>query len=469
MLLDLNRPERPILVTTEPAGDVVWSPDHTQIAYTAARPYNGRTVATIHTKPLAGQEPVDVLPGDLAMKSVSTGKEIHGWFDPTTLAYHEHMGASVQQLFLDNPEKGELLPTESLMASSFIWSEYGQRVAGQMSGGPAHFWLWDREQKRFRTPKVLPGVYQWFEAWAPDGRTAMAYVQFAPKLTLVVTRARDGAVAWSDDLGERSKIEAKPWEYRPAIATTFVGYRTADDEWRVSPIHRKESRVLFAGPADAAQWSPFGRYLAVSRPVGQGVRLQVLENPLTVGNPVPIEEALRVAYAAAKQTHASVELLRGFNQQTYEEREAAPPPGIDGRLRAWAFEFVDPSKQDLIIVQTWDGKVASIDSAGSDTGRSFDPSTFKVTGGRLATQAKKAGIEPGTGGVAGYGYQFAFDDGRKRYTLTLRGYDEQRDGKRLVVDPTSGESLPAIKAPNISTEPRCLHAVPDIAVRIFMQ
>lgn len=213
----------------------------------------------------------------------------------------------------------------------FFWNELGDRVAGQIDGVPAHFWLWDRKHRQFITPKGLPGVYQWFQAWSPDGNSALftawdskgwygqpgarptlyrvdletgqiekvadaglaassgdliAYVKFGQELRLVVARASNGEVLWTDDLGELSRIETKlPWGYQPTIAATFIGYRTVDDEWRVSPHVQRDSRLMFRGPAITAQWSPFGRYLAVHRRQGDETRLQVLENPLALGNP----------------------------------------------------------------------------------------------------------------------------------------------------------------------------------------
>jgi hypothetical protein len=281
-------------------------------------------IETIFAKNLAGGKPVDLLPGEMAIQSVSTSKEIYGWFADGELAYHEHKGLGVQQLFLLNVEQRQLFTQDKLIATWFAWSESGECVAGQQ---PLSFWLWDRKERRFLTPKRLPGNQQRFEAWSPDGRSVlftawdrnegygqpgarptlyrlsvesgdvekvdenaglaalsgdlMAYVKFGERLTLVVAKASGGQVLWTDDLGELSKVEAKlPWGDQPTIASTFVGYRTVDDEWRVSPHVRKESRLMFRGPATTAQWSPFGRYLAVHKWHGNEAHLQVLENPL---------------------------------------------------------------------------------------------------------------------------------------------------------------------------------------------
>jgi hypothetical protein len=198
-------------------------------------------------------------------------------------------------------------------------------------------------------------------------------------------------------------------------------------------------RLLLRGPATAANWS--GRFMAVHRPVGGEMHLQVLENPLTAGHPVPIEEALRAAHAAALKWRPQVELLRGISQQTDEEREAYPPAGIDGRRRAWAFEFVDPATHAFIIVGTWDGKVTKVLPAGTDTAKGFDPKDFRVEGRWLAEEARKAGIRPATGGMAGYLFQLAYSDVLKRYVVTVVGVDAQGKSKGLTVDPRTGEIL----------------------------
>lgn len=266
MLLNLAQPTQPAQATAVPSGSVVWSPDRNSIAYTTTRPRGDGLLETIFAKKLAEGNSVDLLPDEMAVQSVSTSKEISGWFPDGEIAYHEHKGPGVQQLFLLNVENRKLFSPDKLVAAWFAWSESGERVAGQQQSS---FWLWDRKERRFLTPKTLPGSHQWFEAWSPEGRFVVftawnrnegygkpgarpalyrlsvesgdvekvdenaglaalsgdliAYVKFGERLTLVVAKASGGKTLWTDDLGELSKVEAQlPWGYQPTIATTFA-------------------------------------------------------------------------------------------------------------------------------------------------------------------------------------------------------------------------------------------------------
>lgn len=333
-LLDLRSRQQSKQLTTERATDATWSPDEQRIAYTADRPEGDYFVNTIYVKPVAGGEPIDLLPGELAVSSVSTQKRVDGWFADDVLAYEEHMGTALQQLFLLDMKRQDRYTDEKLMASYFVWDEQKRHVAGQWVGSdPAWFWLWDRKERRFITPtQPLPGHGQYFEAWSPDGSALLftawdrggfygdlgaqatlyrlevesgqvtkvadqaglatwagdgiTYVKLEERMSLVVNDP-EGRERWRTDLGELAKVQQKlPGLYRPVAATTFLSYRRADDSWWVSPV-TKEPHLLFRGPAKAADWTPFGRYLAIHRPRGartERTQLQVLENPLAPGN-----------------------------------------------------------------------------------------------------------------------------------------------------------------------------------------
>jgi hypothetical protein len=86
--------------------------------------------------------------------------------------------------------------------------------------------------------------------------------------------------------------------------------------------------------------------------------------------------------------------------------------------------------------------VTGIVEAGMNTSPGFDPRQFRVTGKWLAEEAKKAGILPGTGGIAGY--QFGLNrHGTGGFVVTVVGVDEHGRAKRLTVDPMTKTVLSA--------------------------
>lgn len=329
MVLDLNTSEPPRPITYKPAYDPAWSPDGQAIAFISGRQEPGRSfgVGTIYLQRLEGGEAVDLLPGDLAIQSVSTAKCIHRWVD-NTLLYEEHMGTAMQQLFVLNTVTKELFTSRELGATYFIWNADGDRVAGQYNySKPYRFWVWDRNLSKFLKPKErIPGEDHLFEAWSDDGRSALytawkggfpypdekggtptlyrldveqgqsqkiadnatlaawsgdmiAYIEWGPELTLVVSQT-DGKVLWKEDLGA---LPAEAiWDldqYHPTFVGPYLCYRTAGDEWRVSPKERKDPRTIYVGKEAAFSWSPDGRYAALLEN-GTSVRLRVVENPL---------------------------------------------------------------------------------------------------------------------------------------------------------------------------------------------
>lgn len=329
LLLDLTLPGPPPQVAPWPARGAAWGPDGRWLAYTSSRtdPAEDFVPQTIYLQRLDGGDPVDLLPGELAVRSTSTAKQLHGWVDFTTLAYEEHMGTGIQQLFLVDTSTRKLIATPDLLATFFTWAPDGQRVAGQLWGGPPQFWVWDRSTGRFMTPTApLPGAYQWFEAWADDGRSllftawdglpyeqtarptlyrldleqgsytkvvdnaalaawseeGLAYVQWGEPLTLTVAGAADLSVRWTTDLGTPAPAvwQDLPFWYRPTFAGPYLAFRTLADQWQVSLAARPEVRTLYTGAGAAWSWPADGKYVALLTNTGPEARLQVVGNPL---------------------------------------------------------------------------------------------------------------------------------------------------------------------------------------------
>jgi hypothetical protein len=102
MFLALAKPRYPRQVSEQTGYAPRFRPDGKAIAFTGGRPQDGRTVDTLYLQRSEGGVPIDLLPGERAVQSVSTAKLIHRWLEPTILSYEEHMGTGVQQLFLLN-------------------------------------------------------------------------------------------------------------------------------------------------------------------------------------------------------------------------------------------------------------------------------------------------------------------------------------------------------------------------------
>ncbi|HLN60170.1 MAG TPA: hypothetical protein VK464_01370, partial [Symbiobacteriaceae bacterium] len=146
-----------------------WSPDGQSVALVGPRQDVGAVVPTIYRQPVDGGEAVDLLPGAQAVQGVSGTKFISRWAAPDTLYYSEHMGTGVSELRrLDVPGR-KVVPWpdgELLQATFYHWADDSSRVAGQIYGGPASFWVWDLQADRFVKPaEQLPGQFQWFEGW----------------------------------------------------------------------------------------------------------------------------------------------------------------------------------------------------------------------------------------------------------------------------------------------------------------
>lgn len=325
MQLNLDRPEQPVTVTTVPTFSL--TTDGKSIAYVSGHQGPQRLESTIYVQSLAGGDPVDLFAGTTAIHGVSGVLRVDRWVDANTLAYYEAMGTAVRQLWLiDVPSRRVLLP-ESIdyAATTFTWTADGSRVAGQWSGGPANFWLWDRVNGTFIKPtSPLPGEQQHFEAWAPDNQSVLftawsggfaywdltasatlyrwhlddgrvekvaenaglagwsgpyiTYVQFGERPELVVTA--DGKQRWSEPLGKLPPQGdgPPPWPQRPLLQAEYIAFAHLDGQWYVSPLGARSPHPLAKGHELQVQWAPDARHLGV---LGDDpVRLQVFVNPV---------------------------------------------------------------------------------------------------------------------------------------------------------------------------------------------
>jgi len=328
MLLDLDQPDQPKPLTKTPTHSLAFSQDGQSFAYVGDHPGPGRPESTVFVQSLAGGEPVDLFPDGGSVHGVSGAIFVDRWLDERTLAYIEGMGTGVRALWLvDVPTRKMLLPVSTdYVATEFTWTKDGSRVAGQLGGGPPHFWLWDRPSGEFIKPaSPLPGTAQWFEAWAPDGRsvlftawtggipywdrTAVAtlyrwhladsrvekvaehagradtsgdyrvFIHFGERPTLMVTRAADGQTVWSEPLGKWERPADGPprWPSRPLLQNGYIAYAHGDGAWYVSPLERRAPKALVKGSDLQLQWSPDARHLSVLG--GDPARLRVLVNP----------------------------------------------------------------------------------------------------------------------------------------------------------------------------------------------
>lgn len=330
MAVDLTRPGEPQPVTDRPAFNAVWRPDGRAVAFVGTRGEPPNHVETVFLQPLEGGAPVDLLPGDLAVRGVSTSKYLHRWVNGDLLAYQEHRGTGTSELLLLDPDRRELVSTPELLASNYDWSQAGNGLAGQWSGGLARFWVWDRRTARWLLPdEPVSGAYRWFESWTPDGDTALftvwttpppytlpggdpelfrwdagsgaahkladnaglaamagdyvVYVRFGIQMELVVARSPGTEILWTAGLGALPADEHGDgiwwWEYRPVLFGPWVAYHRSDGLWVVSPIERGEPRPLFTGKRVEISPSPDGRYLGLLESKVPA-RLRIVRNPL---------------------------------------------------------------------------------------------------------------------------------------------------------------------------------------------
>ncbi|HWI51862.1 MAG TPA: hypothetical protein VNT01_06960, partial [Symbiobacteriaceae bacterium] len=295
MLLDLTDPAHPRPVSARTGYAPRFRPDGKAVAFTGIRTEAGRTLNTLYLQRLDGGAPVDLLPGDLAVQSVSTAKMIHRWLDAKRLSYEEHMGTGIQQLFLLDVPTRTLSTQGSLIATRFQWSANGRRVAGHVTCCPSRFWIWDRLQRQFVIPAESPAgpSQRWFEAFSDDGQQALftewtgkqaydaqaraplfrleittartvtlaengilaawsgdlvAYVKVENTMTLVVAKAQDGQPVWTENLGAvPDRFDIHHWEYQPQFAGPFLFFRAGDGRWRVSPADRKQVQIVYPG------------------------------------------------------------------------------------------------------------------------------------------------------------------------------------------------------------------------------
>lgn len=329
-LLDLTSPGSPRQMTSDRAGYPIFTPDGEAVVYAGAGlPRQGRSggwrPATLYLQELSSGEAVDLLPGDLAVQSVSTTKRPLRWLDGDRLAYQESMGTSVARLFVLNVSSGAVIAEPELAATVFRWSPDGVRVAGQWLGGPpAGFWVWDQQAGYMRQPA---GTWEVFETWSPDGQELLysewhcdlpycpqgasalwrlnlatgqrqlvaedaglaawsaagqiAYVQLGEHMELVVTDAGTGERLWTQELGPRpAELERSRWDvYRPQLEGGYLAIRNAQGDWFMSRVEAKDIHLIYSGVESRLIWSPGGRHLAILDGGATG-RLLVLENRL---------------------------------------------------------------------------------------------------------------------------------------------------------------------------------------------
>lgn len=303
-----------------------WSPDGQSVALVGPRQDVGAVVPTIYRQPLDGGETVDLLPGAQAVQGVSGTKFISRWAEPDTLYYSEHMGTGISELRrLDVPGR-QVVPWpggQLLQATFFHWADDSSRVAGQIYGGPASFWVWDLKAGQFWKPaEALPGEFQWFEGWqgsdsllftawegypySPEATSATLYrldlrsgsvakvaadavlAQSTGDVTAYISLKPSPALVVVDKAGKelrRDELGALPndpglWEYQPRLAGRAVAFQTAAGDWQVAPVGPGEPVVIHKGPTRATVgFSPDGRRLAL---LLQEIpaQLLILANPL---------------------------------------------------------------------------------------------------------------------------------------------------------------------------------------------
>jgi hypothetical protein len=300
-----------------------WAPDGQHVVIAGARPEpDGSQSTTLCLVPLDGGAPVDLLPGPQARRGVSGTKFIEQWMDPQTLAFAEHMGTGVQELLLVDTAASRLVTgPEQLLATFFHFAPDSRKVAGQIEGGPAQFWVWDFVAGQFRKPSSpLPGQFQWFESWAgnetllfsawaqypyaDEPRTAdlyawetssgsvtriaknamlttateqyLVFIRMVPSPTLVVA-GREGKTVWEEDLGPVPGGRLS-WEFMPRISDRYVLYRHSNGEWRLSTLAAKDPVVVYRMPGATVGLSPDERHLAVLQH-DIPARLLILTNP----------------------------------------------------------------------------------------------------------------------------------------------------------------------------------------------
>lgn len=212
----------------------LWSLQGDRIAFTAPTTLPGEDWQPLSVWLIKadGTDLLDLLPGENAVLSVSTAKILIEWLDEGTLAFGEHVGTGVDALYLLNVDSGELTPVAVTEDSIFGFMcgtvyyfspEDKETVASECWGrGLPEITLLDLDSG---LSKELPGEWEAFEDWAPDGSA------------FLFTR-------WESEIGE---------EPSPIVSQPVDLYL-----W---DLQEDEARLL-APNASWASWSPDGRTAA---------------------------------------------------------------------------------------------------------------------------------------------------------------------------------------------------------------
>jgi hypothetical protein len=160
------------------------------------------------------------------------------------------------------------------------------------------------------------------------------------------------------------------------------------------------------------------------------------------GEPITLEEAVRIAAPAAKTWRPTAKVQFLTSQDSKYDLKAQSPPGLDGRRRAWGVQFVDPTNHEVLIVQILDSQIHSVIAAGTDSRPGLEPDELHVSSVELARLAADNGLKPGVTWAVGYHFDLVYDYDHGQYWVEVLGKDSAGRGHSLRFDPRTGPSNP---------------------------
>lgn len=164
---------------------------------------------------------------------------------------------------------------------------------------------------------------------------------------------------------------------------------------------------------------------------------------LTIRSPVtaiPIEEAIKIAHRSAKEWREDAQLQFITSRDTDMDLQDSGIPGLDGRRRAWSFQFKDPKSHETIIVDVLDGAVTNLFPAGVSHKPGMDLSEIHLNGSELTKTAAYAGLKPGKGWAVGYHFRFNYLPSIGHFVQVI-GLNQQDRRSNVLFSPETGKLL----------------------------
>ncbi len=238
----------------------VWSPDGEQIAFVASREPEMHA-DTIWVVQADGSSLRDLLPGEKAIRSVSSGKSLGPWFDDRTLVFMDACGTACRTLVTMDVATGEVegvCSTQSevsppVFGAAYDWAPSLRNVVVTTGGGIPQIMLL-RVFDLTNCHKLLMPTPSEFHAWSSDGKAFL--------------------------------FSHWQWELGQGDPSPLIGQVPTLRIWDII-----QEEIKWTGPEGGYEgaWSPDGEHLAfflLGNPRYEGQR--IIGSDLVPGTPFPL-------------------------------------------------------------------------------------------------------------------------------------------------------------------------------------